>query len=192
LLKNRIERETDPEGLLRLVADELPNLSAVKVSQAFSRLGELCESRHVAHDSFRGLMVRAQEMCVDGQLQIHELSNIMHAVAKMRATKKLATDDAGVEDMLAALEQRVVHVAPKLSPRYVSKTILACGALGRLPGAGAWAAMDAAVVRVAPNMGERHVTDALHGLARLGLAPGAAALAALEAWAYTHPRFSST
>jgi hypothetical protein len=191
-LKTRIELEKDPEGLLRLVADELPNLSAETVSQAFCKLGAICESRHVAHDSFRGLMVRVQEMCADRQLHIRGVTNIMQSVAKMRAAEKLASDDAGVEGMLAALEQRLVHVAPKMTRGNVSGTILAFGALGRSPGAAAWEALEAAVVRAAPRMSMQEVKDALGCHARLELAPGAAALAALEAWAYTHPRFSST
>jgi len=137
-------------------------------------------------------MVRVRELCADGQVGAHlkmeDLSSIMHAVAKMRAAGQLATDDAGVEDMLAALEQRVVHVAPYSNSHGVSNLILAFGALGRLPGA-AWAALEVAVVRVAPSMNWQQVSSALHGHARLGQAPGGLALAALEAGAYTRPLF---
>ena len=150
-LNNRIAQETHSEGLLQLVADELHKLNAVTVSKAFCRLGKLRESRHLADDRFRGLMVRVREMCVDGQLQLSEMFDIMHAVAKMRAAGKVATDEPGVDDMLAALEQRVVLLAPTMNRSHVPYTILALSALGR-PGATAWAAMEAAVVRVAPSM----------------------------------------
>ena len=189
VLTARIGRETDPEGLLRLVADELPNFTATNVSFAFCSLGKLCESRHLADDTFRGLMVRVHEMCADRHLELRELSNIMHAVAKMREAGHLATDDAGVEDVLAALEQRVVHEAPKLNSHGVSNFILAFGALGRLPGAAASAALEVAVVRLAPSKHTHEVAHALHVHARLGRAPGDAALAALEVGAYTRPLF---
>jgi len=41
LLKTRIGREIDPEGLLRLLADGLPNSDAFTVSHAFCKLGKL-------------------------------------------------------------------------------------------------------------------------------------------------------
>ena len=191
-LNTRIDGETDSMGLLQLVTDELPKFSAINLSHAFCKLGKLGGSRHVPDDRFRGLMVRVRETCVDGQLEIQDMSNIMHAVAKMRAAGKLATEDAGVEDMLAALEQRVVHVAPNINSHGVSNLILAFRALGRLPGAAARAALEAAVVRVAPSMLRQQVVNALHGHARLGWAPGDAALAALEAGAHTRPLVCTT
>jgi len=188
----RIALKTDPEGLLRLVADGLPNFSARNVSHAFGRLAQLCESTHVADDSFRGLMVRVREMCAKRELPVEELSSIMSTVANMRAAGKVATDDAVVGDMLAALEQQVVPLAPEMNSNHVSNTILAFGSLGRLPGAAAWAALEAAVVRLAPSMHkEDHVSAILLGHAKLGRAPGDAALVALEAWSYIHPRSSS-
>ena len=186
-LKTRIDRETDSVGLLQLVTDELPNFNASNVSHAFCKLGKLSGSNHVPDDSFRGLMVRVREMCVDGQLEVQDMSNIMSSVAKRRAAGKLATDAAGVEDMLAALEQRVIHVAPSSNSHGASNLILAFSALGRQPGAVAWAALEAAVVRVAPQMHMRDVSSALFGFAKLGQVPGAAALAALEAGAHNRP-----
>jgi hypothetical protein len=106
------------------VADELPSFNAFTVTHLFCRFGKLCEFKHVADDNFRGLMVRVREMCTDGQLEMQELSTVMHAVAKMRAAGKLATDETRVEDMLAALEQRAVLLAPTMNRSHVPFTIL--------------------------------------------------------------------
>jgi len=51
--------------------------------------------------------MRAHIMCADGRLQWREMSNFRHAVAKMTAAGKLATDDADVKNTLGALEQRM-------------------------------------------------------------------------------------
>jgi len=44
-LNGLISQEEDPERLLRLVADELPNFNNVNVSTALSKLGKLGSSR---------------------------------------------------------------------------------------------------------------------------------------------------
>jgi hypothetical protein len=61
-LNRRITEEESPEGLLRLVADELPSFDGVNVATAFSKLGKLYGSRSfpgnlAGDDNFRGLMV---------------------------------------------------------------------------------------------------------------------------------------
>ena len=66
----------------------------------------------------------ARGLCDDGRLQSRELANIVHAAAKMSAAEKLVTDDAGVQDMLAALEQRVVRVASDMAPQADSNTVM--------------------------------------------------------------------
>ena len=100
-LNRLITQEESPEGLLCLVAEELGNLNDVNVSTAFSKLGKLCRSRSfprnvAADDRFRGLTVLARAMCAEGRLQARNVANITHAVGKMSAAGKLATDDADV------------------------------------------------------------------------------------------------
>jgi len=187
-LNRLISQAEDPEGLLRLVADELPNFDDVNVSTAFSKLGRLCGSRsfprNIAADHrFRGLMVSLRDLCADGQLQAQAVANITHAVSKMSAAGKLATDDAGVQGTLAALEQRVVRVASDMKPQEVSNTAYGFALVGWDPGAEARAALEAAVVRVAPDpdMVPQNVSNVLWALATLGWEPGAEARAALEA-----------
>ena len=73
LLNGRISHEATPEGLLRLVADEHPNFNDVNVATAFSKFGKLCDHRSfprniAADDGFRGLLVRAGDMCAEGRL----------------------------------------------------------------------------------------------------------------------------
>ena len=136
LLNGLISREKDPERLLRLVGDELTNFDAVNVATAFRIFGTLCDFRSfprniAADDSFRGLMARARAMCVDGRLRARELAYITHAVTKMSAAGKLAAADAGVLDMLAALEQRVVLIASDMDPQAVSNTVYAFAVAGR-------------------------------------------------------------
>jgi len=119
-LNGRVSREEDPERLLRLVADELPNFNDVNVATAFSKFGKLCHSgsfpRNIAADDrFRGLLLQARDMCANGRLSARHFSNIWHAVAKMSAAGKLATVDADVEDTLSVLEQRVVRVATDMN-----------------------------------------------------------------------------
>jgi molybdopterin-binding protein len=175
-------------GLLRLVADELPNFNDVNVATAISKLGKLCGSslfpRNIAADDcFRGLMVLACDMCDDGRLQEQAVANIVHAMSKMSAAGKLATDDAGVQNTLAALEQRLALVASSMEPQGVSNTVYGFALLGRMPGAKARAALEVAVVRVAldPDMVPQAVSNTLWALATLGWEPGAEARAALEA-----------
>ena len=50
----------------------------------------------------------------------YKQANITHAVAKMSAAGKLATDTADVQGTLAALEARAVLVAPDMKPQEVS------------------------------------------------------------------------
>jgi len=175
-------------GLLRLVADELPNFNDVNVATAISKLGKLCGSslfpRNIAADDcFRGLMVLACDMCDDGRLQEQAVANIVHAMSKMSAAGKLATDDAGVQNTLAALEQRLALVASSMEPQGVSNTVYGFALLGRMPGAKARAALEVAVVRVAldPDMVPQAVSNTLWALATLGWEPGVEARAALEA-----------
>ena len=136
-LNGRISQlDNDPEGLLRLVGEEHPNFNDVNVSTVFSKLGRLCGSRSfprniAADDSFRGLMKQARAMCADGRLQARELANLTHAVAKMSAAGKLAAADAGLQDVLTALEQRIVLVASDMAPQGVSNTVYAFAVLGR-------------------------------------------------------------
>ena len=186
-LNGRISQvEKDPEGLLRLVGEELPNFNDVNVSTAYSTINKLCGSRSfprniAADDGFRGLMARARTMCADGRLQARQLANLTHAVAKMSAAGKLAAADLGVQDTLAALEQRVVLVASVMKPQEVSNTVYGFGVLGREPGAEALAALEDAVMRVGPGMEPQHVGNIWWAFATLGLMPRAQARAALEA-----------
>jgi len=153
-LNGRISQtEKDPEGLLRLVGEELPNFSGVNMSTAFSKLGSLCGSRSfpgdvAAIDNFRRLMAQACAMCADGRLDVQAVANIIHAVSKMSVAGKLAAADANVQDMLTALEQQVVLVASNMASQNVSNTVYAFAVLGRTPGAQARAALEAAVGRV--------------------------------------------
>ena len=168
-----ISKEEDPERLLHLVADKLDNFDHVNVATAFVQFGRRSGSssfpRNIAaDDSFRGLMARARAMCADGRLQARELANLTHAVAKMSAAGKLATADAGVEDMLTALEQRVVLVASGMNSQEVANSIWSHATLGRSPGAEAWTALEAAVVRVGPGMNEQGVANTLWGVATAG------------------------
>jgi hypothetical protein len=170
------------------VADKLPDLNDVNVATAFSKLGRLCGSRSfprniAADDSFRALMGLAREMCDDKRLPARELANIIHAVSKMSAAGKLATDDAGVQSTLAALEQRVVLVAADMAPQGVSNTVYGFALLGWDPGPKARSALEVAVVRVAPDpdMVPQAVSNVMWALATLGWEPGAEARAALEA-----------
>jgi hypothetical protein len=184
-LNKLISQEDDAQGLLCLVADELPNFDEVNVATVFSKLGKLCGSRSfprnlAADDSFRGLMVSARDLCANGRLQSRNLANIIHAVSKMSKAGKLATDDAGVQATLMALEQRVVLVASGMEPQHVSNTAYGFALLGRMPGAEARAALEAAVVRVAPDMTHQAVANTAWSFATLKLMPGAEAWAALE------------
>ena len=185
-LNRLITQEESPEGLLCLVAEELGNLNDVNVSTAFSKLGKLCRSRSfprnvAADDRFRGLTVLARDMCADGRLQAQAVANITHAVGKMSAAGKLAADDADVQDTLAALEGRVVLVAPHMEPQNVSNAIWAFATLGWEPGAEARAALEAAVERVGARMNPQNAANAAWSFATLGWEPGAEARAALEA-----------
>jgi hypothetical protein len=177
-LNGRISQQKDPEGLLRLVGDELPNFNDVNVATAFKIFGFLSGSRSfprniAADDGFRGLMARARDMCADGRLQARELANLTHAVAKMSAAGKLAAADADVQDMLAALEQRMVIVAPGMNAYDVSNTVYAFAVLDWAPSAKARAALEVAVVRVELSMNGQDVGNLSWALATLGLTPGA-------------------
>ena len=119
-------------------------------------------------------------MCADGRLKARELANLTHAVAKMSAAGKLAAADADVQDMLAALEERVVHVASDMKPQEVSNTVYSFAVLGREPGAAARGALEVAVMRVGPDMVPQAVANTAWSFATLGLMPGAEARAALE------------
>jgi hypothetical protein len=187
-LNRLITQEESPEGVLCLVAEELGNLSDVNVSTAFSKLGKLCRSRSfprnvAADERFRGLTVLALAMCADGRLQARNVANITHAVGKMSAAGKLAADDADFQDTLAALEGRVMRMAPDpdMKPQEVANAILAFATLGLMPGAEIRAALEAAVVRVAPDMKPQETANVAWSYATLGLMPGAEARAALEA-----------
>jgi len=185
MLNGLISREGDPESLLRLVADELPKFNDVNVATALSKFGKLCHLKSyprniAADDRFRGLMLRARDMCDDGRLQARELSNIWHAVAKIGSAGKLAIDDADVQEALAAMEHRAVLVASGMQPQHFSNWIWSYGTLGRMPGAEAWTALEAAVVRVGPSMAPQALSNTVWSYATLGLMPGAEARAALE------------
>jgi len=189
-LNRLITQEESPEGVLCLVAEELGNLSDVNVSTAFSKLGKLCRSRSfprnvAADERFRGLTVLALAMCADGRLQARNVANITHAVGKMSAAGKLAADDADFQDTLAALEGRVMRMAPDpdMKPQEVANAILAFATLGLMPGAEIRAALEAAVVRVAPDpdVKPQAVSNVIWAFATLGWEPGAEMRAALEA-----------
>ena len=187
-LNRLITQEESPEGVLCLVAEELGNLSDVNVSTAFSKLGKLCRSRSfprnvAADERFRGLTVLALAMCADGRLQARNVANITHAVGKMSAAGKLAADDADFQDTLAALEGRVMRMAPDpdMKPQEVANAILAFATLGLMPGAEMRAALEAAVVRMGPDMKPQETANVAWSYATLGLMPGAEARAALEA-----------
>ena len=180
-LNTRIDGETDSMGLLQLVTDELPKFSAINLSHAFCKLGKLGGSRHVPDDRFRGLMVSLRDLCADGRLQARELANVVHAVSKMSAAGKLATDDPGMQETLAALELRVVLVAAGMDTQGVSNTMYGFAVLGRMPGALAWAVLEAAVVRVGPSMVPQALSNTIWSYATMGRMPGAEARAALEA-----------
>jgi hypothetical protein len=158
-----------------LLADELPNFNDVNVSTAFSMLGKLCGSRSfprniAADDRFRGLMVSLRDVCADGRLRARNLANIIHAVSKMSAAGKIATDDAGVQAALAALEQRVVRVATDMKPQEVSNTTYGFALMAWEPGSEARAAVETAVLRVAldPDMVPQAVSNVMWALATLG------------------------
>jgi hypothetical protein len=181
-----ISQEDCPERLLRLVADKLDNFNVVNVATAFSRLGRHCGSgsfpRNIAvDDRFRGLMGSARGLCADGRLQARELANIFHAVAKMGAAGKLAASDAGVQDMLEALEQRAVLVASDMEPQEVSNTIWSYAKLGLTPGAQALAALEVAVLRVGSGMKPQETANTVWAFGTLGMMPGEESRAALEA-----------
>ena len=189
-LNRLITQEESPEGVLCLVAEELGNLSDVNVSTAFSKLGKLCRSRSfprnvAADERFRGLTVLALAMCADGRLQARNVANITHAVGKMSAAGKLAADDADFQDTLAALEGRVMRMAPDpdMKPQEVANAILAFATLGLMPGAEIRAALEAAVVRVAPDpdVKPQAMSNVIWAFATLGWEPGAEMRAALEA-----------
>ena len=184
-LNRLLSRDNDPERLLRLVAEELND---VNLATAFSKLGKLCGSSSfprniVVDDCFRGLMVLARDMCEDGRLQAQAVANIVHAMSKLSAAGRLATDDAGVQDTLMALERRVVLVASGMEPQLVSNTAYGFALPGRMPGAEAQAALEAATVRVALDldMKPQEVANVMWALATLGWETGAEARAALEA-----------
>jgi hypothetical protein len=184
-LNGRISREIDPEGLLRLVADEHANFNDVNMATAFSKFGKLCGHRSfprniAADDGFRGLLVRARDMCAEGWLDPQAVANIIHAVSKMSAARKLAAADAGIQEVLGALEQRVVRVASDMKPQEVSNTVYGLALLGRMPGAEARAALEVAVARVGPDMEPQHVANIWWAYATLDWEPGAEARAALE------------
>jgi hypothetical protein len=186
LLNGRISSENDPERLLRLVADELPNFDDVNVATAFSRLYRLSSHssfpRNIAaDDGFRGLLAPARTMCVDERLHARQLANLTHAVAKMSSAGKLAAADADVRDLLAALEKRVVQVASDMKPQEVANTSWAFVTLGLMPGAQARATLEAAVVRVGPGMDPQNAANTAWSFATLGRMPGAQVRAALEA-----------
>jgi hypothetical protein len=139
------------------VADKFPKFNDVNVATAFSQLGKHCGSRLCprtigADEGFRGLMGLARDMCVDGRLQAQAVANIVHAISKMSAAGRLATYDAGVQNTLAALEERVAIVASSMEPQHVSNTAYGFALLGRMPGPEARAALEVAVVRVASDL----------------------------------------
>jgi len=182
---HHILQEEDPDRLLRLVADELPNFNVVNVATAFSKLGKLCCSRLfprniAADDRFHGLMLRAHDMCVDGRLAARDVANITHSVGKLVTGGRLVTYDADVQDLLAALEQQAVLVASDMIPKAVSNTVYAFAALGRELGAEAGAALEAAVVRVGLDMNAQDVGNVFWAYGELEREPGAGARAALE------------
>ena len=64
--------------------------------------------RSIATDErFRRLTGAVRDMCYDGRLQARQVANIMHAVGKMSAAGKLATDDVDIQDTLVSLGKRV-------------------------------------------------------------------------------------
>jgi hypothetical protein len=185
-LNGRISQQKDPEGLLRLVGDELPSFNDVNVSTAFSRFYKLSGSRSfprniAADNGFRGLMARACTMCAECRLDPQAVANIVHGVAKMSAAGKLDAADAGVQDMLAALEQRMVRAASDMNAYDVSNTVYALAVLGWAPGTEARAALEAAAVRVGLSMNGQDVGNLSWAFATLGLTPGVEAQVALEA-----------
>jgi hypothetical protein len=117
-------------------------------------------------------MLQARDMCADGRLQAQSVANICHAVAKMSAAGKLATDDAGFRFTLAALEQRMVLVASGMKPQHVANSWWSYATLDRSPGADAWTALEVAVVRVGPGMVSQHLSNTVWSYATLGLIPG--------------------
>ena len=172
-----ISKEEDPERLLRLLADKLDDFDLINMATALSQFGKLCGHRSfprniAADDRFRRLMVRAVAMCGDGRLPARELANIMHALAKMSEAGKLTAADAGVQDALMALEQRVVCVASDMNPQHVSNTVYGLALLGRMPGAEARAALETAVVRVGPGMKPQGVVKYLVGVREAGSGAG--------------------
>jgi hypothetical protein len=122
--KLRHYNEESPERLLRLLGAELGNFDDVNVATTFTKLSKLCGSmsfpRNIAADDrFRGLMALARDMCADGRLPARQLSNILHAVAKMSAAGKLATNDADVRETLVG-RCRLTVSKPELKARLVS------------------------------------------------------------------------
>jgi hypothetical protein len=162
-----------------------PTFSSVNVATALSKFGKLCGlksfPRNIAvDDRFRGLMLQARVLCADGRLQARQVANVTHAVAKMSAAGKLATDDAEVQGTLAALKQRAVLVVTDMAPQHVSITWWAFATLGLEPAAEARAALEAAVVRVGPDMDSQHIANTWWAFWVLGLMPGAEAWTALQ------------
>ena len=185
-LNDLIVQEESPTGLLRLLAVELGNFGNVNVATTFSKFGKLCGAqsfpRNIAADDwFRRLMALARDMCDDERLQARELANIMHAVAKMCAAGKLATNDSDVQDTLAALEKRAVLVASDMNCQEVAISNLSYATLGLMPGAEARAVLEASVVRLGRSLEPRHVSNILWSFATLVWGQGDETRAALEA-----------
>jgi len=160
------------------VADEHPNFNDVNVATAFSKLGKLCGHRSfprniAADDGFRGLLVRAGDMCAEGRLQAQAVANIIHALAKMSEAGKIAAADEGVQDALGALDERVVRVAPGMEPQAAANIWWAYATLDWEPGAEARAGLEAAVVRVAPGMNGQDVANIWWAYATLNSELGA-------------------
>ena len=84
-MQGLIMKEQYPEGLLCLVADELDNFAALNVATALSELGKMCRDRSFPHNiaadyGFRGLMLRARDMCDGGDIDVRAVVGISHAV----------------------------------------------------------------------------------------------------------------
>jgi hypothetical protein len=65
-------------------------------------------------------------MCYDGRLQARQVANIMHAVGKMSAAGKLATDDVDIQDTLVSLG-RAVQVEARVCKYGFSRTSFTLG-----------------------------------------------------------------
>ena len=177
-----LSRAARVEDVLSICRDHLSELNHIHVNAA---LGKLAKSRglprHLATDrTFIELVRLARCLVESGQYTPRELSNTMHAVAKMHKMGVVRADNKEVADLVEAVERRAGEVARDMKPQEVANLMWAYATLGRAPEAATWEALERRAGEVARDMVPQNVANLMWAYATLGRAPEAATWEALE------------